>query len=255
MRRLQNEVQMLLYTHPLNDRREAAGLLPVNSLLAQRLRPPARWRRRRGRPQVDDRLRQPALAEDWAAWCDAWRALDAGPIDALARAGASPCNSPCAANAWRRPSRPRPRACGSAWPAAGSSHRPPPCWRRCDPCDALRPTLQTRDVPPRVAFALEQAGVHPLLARLFAARGVRSADDLDDGLARLLPPSQLHGAEAPRVLLADAIAAAGASASWPTTTATAPPPAPWPCAAWRCWAPHPARCTTWCPTAWCTATA
>ena len=39
-----------------------------------------------------------------------------------------------------------------------------------------------RDVPPRVAWALEQAGVHPLLARLFAARGVRSADELDDAL-------------------------------------------------------------------------
>jgi single-stranded-DNA-specific exonuclease len=62
-------------------------------------------------------------------------------------------------------------------------------------------------VPPRVAFALEQAGVHPLLARLFAARGVRSADDLDDGLARLLPPAQLKGAADAAVLLADAIAA------------------------------------------------
>ena len=69
------------------------------------------------------------------------------------------------------------------------------------------PTLRTRDVPPRAAFALEQAGVHPLLARLFAARGVRSGDELDDGLARLLPPSSLRGAEAAAVLLADAIAA------------------------------------------------
>jgi single-stranded-DNA-specific exonuclease len=69
------------------------------------------------------------------------------------------------------------------------------------------PNIQVRDVPPRVAYALEQAGVHPLLARLFAARGVRSADELDDGLARLLPPSSLKGtAEAAR-LLADAIAA------------------------------------------------
>jgi single-stranded-DNA-specific exonuclease len=69
------------------------------------------------------------------------------------------------------------------------------------------PSLSTRDVPPRVAFALEQAGVHPLLARLFAARGVRSADELDDGLARLLPPTQLLGATAAATLLADAIAA------------------------------------------------
>ena len=43
------------------------------------------------------------------------------------------------------------------------------------------PTITTRDVPPRVAFALEQSGVHPLLARLLAARGVSSPDDLDDG--------------------------------------------------------------------------
>jgi len=50
----------------------------------------------------------------------------------------------------------------------------------------VNPRLETRDVPPRVSFALEQAGVHPLLARLLAARGVRDAVDLDDGLARLL---------------------------------------------------------------------
>ena len=68
------------------------------------------------------------------------------------------------------------------------------------------PQVTTRDVPPRAAFALEQSGVHPLLARLFAARGLRNADDLDDGLARLLPPGDLHGAAAAAVLLADAIA-------------------------------------------------
>ena len=48
--------------------------------------------------------------------------------------------------------------------------------------------LIPRDVPPRSAWALEQAGVPPLLARLFAARGIRSADELDDAPARLLPP-------------------------------------------------------------------
>ena len=62
-----------------------------------------------------------------------------------------------------------------------------------------------RQVPPRAAWALEQAGVHPLLARLFAARGVQSHDELDDGLARLLPPAGLKGIADAARLLADAI--------------------------------------------------
>lgn len=69
----------------------------------------------------------------------------------------------------------------------------------------ITPTLKVRDIPPRTAFALEQAGVHPLLARLFAARGVRTPDDLDDGLAKLLPPDTLLGSAAAAQLLADAI--------------------------------------------------
>ncbi len=65
--------------------------------------------------------------------------------------------------------------------------------------------LQTRDVPPRAAWALEQSGVHPLLARLLAARGVRDPAELDDGLGRLLPPDSLRGADAAARLLADAV--------------------------------------------------
>ena len=65
----------------------------------------------------------------------------------------------------------------------------------------------TREIPPRAAWALEQAGVHPLLARLYAARGVLGKDELDDGLARLLPPSGMKGLPEAAVLLADAIAA------------------------------------------------
>ena len=66
--------------------------------------------------------------------------------------------------------------------------------------------ILTRDVPPRAIWALEQAGVHPLLARLFAARGVQSAQDLDDGLAQLISPTELTGAAQAARLLADAIA-------------------------------------------------
>ena len=62
-----------------------------------------------------------------------------------------------------------------------------------------------RDVPPRSVWALEQAGVHPLLAQLFAARGVTHPQELDPQLQHLLPPQQLLGAEAAARLLADAI--------------------------------------------------
>ena len=67
--------------------------------------------------------------------------------------------------------------------------------------------IDTRDVPPRTVWALEQAGVHPLLARLFAARGVKSADELDEALGKLLPPAGLLGAADAASLLADAIGA------------------------------------------------
>lgn len=67
--------------------------------------------------------------------------------------------------------------------------------------------ILTRDVPPRAVWALEQAGLHPLLARLYAARGVLGKEELDNGLGRLLPPATLKGAEDAARLLADAIAA------------------------------------------------
>lgn len=83
IRRLQAEVQMLLYTHAVNDAREAQGLKPVNSFWLSGTGPaepaspkPTPW-------QVIETLREPALAEDWAAWAEAWQAIDAGPLRAL----------------------------------------------------------------------------------------------------------------------------------------------------------------------------
>ena len=67
--------------------------------------------------------------------------------------------------------------------------------------------IQVRDVPPRSVWALQQAGIHPLLAQLYAARGVHAAEELDDGLARLLPPTSLRGSQEAARLLADAMAA------------------------------------------------
>ncbi len=73
---------MLLHGHALNAEREQRGLLPVNSV----------WVSGCGarQPVVDaasivqhDGLRAPALAGDWAAWCKAWDALEAGALREL----------------------------------------------------------------------------------------------------------------------------------------------------------------------------
>ena len=66
--------------------------------------------------------------------------------------------------------------------------------------------IVARRVPLAAERTLAQTGVHPLLARLFAARGVRTAGDLDCDLSALLPPSQLKNADAAAALLADHIA-------------------------------------------------
>lgn len=85
IRRLQNEVQMLLYQQPLNDHRVGQGALPVNSF----------WLSGCGRAQperapeglhIADELRIPALSSDWQAWAAAWRALDGGPVKAALEA-------------------------------------------------------------------------------------------------------------------------------------------------------------------------
>ena len=62
-----------------------------------------------------------------------------------------------------------------------------------------------RQPDPRAQHRLQSAGAHPLLARLFAARGVSEADELESSLTRLLPPQQLKGAEQAASALADAI--------------------------------------------------
>ncbi len=66
--------------------------------------------------------------------------------------------------------------------------------------------LIVRDIPPRTVWTLEQAGIHPLLARLYASRGVVGTQELDDALAHLLPPASMKGLPEAARLLADAIA-------------------------------------------------
>jgi single-stranded-DNA-specific exonuclease len=60
---------------------------------------------------------------------------------------------------------------------------------------------------PATGAPLEDAALHPLLARVYSSRGIRSSQELDLGLARLLPPAGLLNADRAAALLADAIAA------------------------------------------------
>ncbi|MBU1359610.1 MAG: hypothetical protein KJ901_12755 [Gammaproteobacteria bacterium] len=91
LRRLQNEMQMLLYTERVNDDRIARGVPPINSFwlsgtgpLAASVTPSASDASREP-PHIETALRGPALHDDGAAWAAAWQALDAGPVsDCLA---------------------------------------------------------------------------------------------------------------------------------------------------------------------------
>ncbi len=67
--------------------------------------------------------------------------------------------------------------------------------------------LVTRAVPARAAWQLEQQGLHPLLARLYASRGVTDRAELDYELKSLLPPASLTHATDAAQMLADAIEA------------------------------------------------
>ncbi len=76
VRRLQSEMQMLLYNHPVNDKRSAQRQLTVNSFwvhgagsLTEKPTQP--------KPQVTMALREHALREDPSGWLNAWNALDA----------------------------------------------------------------------------------------------------------------------------------------------------------------------------------
>jgi single-stranded-DNA-specific exonuclease len=64
-----------------------------------------------------------------------------------------------------------------------------------------------RPFSPATAVQLEASGIAPLLARIYAARGIENAEELDTDIQHLLPFSKLMHAENMASLLADAIAA------------------------------------------------
>jgi single-stranded-DNA-specific exonuclease len=67
--------------------------------------------------------------------------------------------------------------------------------------------LVERPFDERDRRTLIHAGFHPVLARVFAARRIRSAAELEEDAKRLLPPASLARAGEAAALLADAIAA------------------------------------------------
>jgi len=90
-RRLQQEMQMLLYTHEVNDARIQRGLAPVNSfwVSGSGALPDAFVARHAAGLRTVDDLRDAALLQDWSGWAAAWRELDArecaGLLQALER--------------------------------------------------------------------------------------------------------------------------------------------------------------------------
>ena len=77
LRRLQSEMQMLLYTHAVNDARAERGLAPINSFWvsgagALPSAPPPL-----PAPHMPLGLLQAAQNEDWAGWATTWQQIDA----------------------------------------------------------------------------------------------------------------------------------------------------------------------------------
>src|SRR5699024_1941557 len=69
-----------------------------------------------------------------------------------------------------------------------------------------QPSIIQRRHDERHRHTLEQAGIHPLLARLWAARGVNTTEQTETAWKHMLAPQQLNGVQDAAAVLADAIA-------------------------------------------------
>ncbi|MHB9703502.1 single-stranded-DNA-specific exonuclease RecJ [Alcaligenes aquatilis] len=70
----------------------------------------------------------------------------------------------------------------------------------------VTPILKNRPAQEAASQALKQAGIHDLMARLLASRGVTDAAQIDPAWRNMIPPNMLTQAREAAVLLADAIA-------------------------------------------------
>jgi hypothetical protein len=92
LRRLQHEMQMLLYTHPVNDARSQGGETPVNSFWVSGTGALTALPATTTATQAElvQTLATPAQRDDAYAWTQAWAALDATTLtDLLRRAKAN----------------------------------------------------------------------------------------------------------------------------------------------------------------------
>ncbi|MGH8685247.1 MAG: single-stranded-DNA-specific exonuclease RecJ, partial [Nitrosospira sp.] len=69
------------------------------------------------------------------------------------------------------------------------------------------PNITTRDYPPRAFDTLVRYGFHPVLARVYAARGIEEPVQLEAELSRLIPFERLKNVSVMAAHLADAILA------------------------------------------------
>ena len=232
---------MALHENPVNEAREQRGEMPVNAVWlwgGGRLTPAAvrpfrrvrtheplaaglalgsgaavlplpddaeKWLRAAGAEGSElivlDALRAPAAYGDAAAWNERLAALERNwfaPLVAALRSGRIGMVTVHVLGAGRRARR-RGDAAGSALFLAP-----------CPDARELRTGMSrivTRKTSLPIERALAGAGVHPVLARLFASRGIRGTADLDCDLRTLIPPTELRNADHAAALLADHIAA------------------------------------------------
>jgi hypothetical protein len=86
--RLVSEMQMLLYTHPINDGRDRRGAIAVNAIWfsGTGALPDNRPGPASAQPVMASSLREAALQGDWAGWASAWQQLDASQVRQLLNA-------------------------------------------------------------------------------------------------------------------------------------------------------------------------
>lgn len=119
--RLQNEAQMLFYSHPMYDERAQRGLTPINGFWVSGAGALPASEKPNAAVQLHTTLREPALQSDWGAWLQAWQTVDAevlAPLVAQAQAGATVHVTLCGEKSWQ------------SWSHNPLVQQPPSMWQR-----------------------------------------------------------------------------------------------------------------------------